>query len=256
MADHLNPSDNGASHFSRTGSEASVDASLSSGATNRNTGKRAAAGGKPSHQPNYFIAVPVSNPGIHEAASTVHQGILEKNAALQPAMVSITKSHITLMVLRLDGDEDIAKARLALDACHAKLTCAPDKPTWPVAVPFRGLSHFNHSVLYIDPVESDGLTRLHHMAGIVESCFADHGLHTPDARNKFTPHLTLMKLSKAPELRRKNIKRIHTEVYEAFREHDFGVEHISRLQLCSMTLPQDAKTGYYFCEKEVDLLLS
>lgn len=75
--------------------------------------------------PNYFIAVPVSNPIIHEAASLAHKHILDVNCKFQPAMVSIAKLHVTLLVLRLNSEEELTR----LGRTVAGRLTDTDKPT-------------------------------------------------------------------------------------------------------------------------------
>jgi 2'-5' RNA ligase len=108
----------------------------------------------------------------------------------------------------IDACEQIAKAKISL----------PN-------ITFTGLSHFKHKVLYIDPVQNvelDALkqiarrsrslyifivVRLHINMVILEICrnaYQQRGIQLLDTR-PFTPHLTLLKLSKAPELYRQGI---------------------------------------------------
>jgi 2'-5' RNA ligase len=109
------------------------------------------------------------------------------------------------------------RARQSLiDVCHqialAKLP--------PPQITFTGLSHFNNKVLYIDPVKDCHLDVLTRIAGIIpltilsflyclfeEICretYEKNGILTTDTR-PFNPHLTLFKLSKAPDLYRKGL---------------------------------------------------
>ena len=131
------------------------------------------------------------------------------------------------------------RAKLALDLCREKIIASQtNNSTWPLDIPFRGLSHFGRQVVYIEPAPSEGLSRLHDIFHTVEACFAQHGIVSTDRKATFTPHLTLMKLSKAPRLRRLGIKEIHPALFSAFENHDFGVESVTKIQLCSMLLPK------------------
>ncbi len=89
-------------------------------------------------------------------------------------------------------------------------------------ITFTGLSHFNHKVLYIDPVKDAHLDVLTRIAGIIyflfwifvkffllfeEICretYEKNGILSTDDRS-FNPHLTLFKLSKARDLHRKGL---------------------------------------------------
>ncbi|GAV06767.1 hypothetical protein RvY_16698 [Ramazzottius varieornatus] len=204
--------------------------------------------------PNYFVAVPVENPAIREAGLAVQECIIKANESWKSAMVSVRKFHITLMVLCLGNEEEIERAHRALQASKEKIhNLSESESQFPeLRLDFKGLESFGNQVLYINPVPSDGLTRLHEAARVVRETFAAHGLGSTDKKVSFEPHLTLMKLSKAPQLRRKGLK-IPPDVYAEHLSLECGSEVISSLQLCSMMLPQDKETGYYFVSKQVDL---
>ena len=57
--------------------------------------------------PNAFVAVRVPSRHIREGLATVQSGMVEKEKAVQSALTSLDKLHITLSVIRLeDGDEE------------------------------------------------------------------------------------------------------------------------------------------------------
>lgn len=59
--------------------------------------------------PNYFIAVPVSNPAIRESAMLIQNSILDVESDFRSAMVSVAKLHVTLMVMRLEDEKAVAR---------------------------------------------------------------------------------------------------------------------------------------------------
>ncbi|MGH0142184.1 UNVERIFIED_CONTAM: hypothetical protein FKN15_052238 [Acipenser sinensis] len=63
---------------------------------------------------------------------------------------------------------------------------------------------------------------------------------------EFKPHLTILKLSKAPALRRMRLKKI---LYEEYEDAAFGTELFTRIDLCSMHKKQ--ASGYYHCESSI-----
>ena len=57
--------------------------------------------------PNAFVAVRVPSRHIREGLAAVQSGMVEKEKAVQSALTSLDKLHITLSVIRLeDGDEE------------------------------------------------------------------------------------------------------------------------------------------------------
>ncbi|XP_055355708.1 A-kinase anchor protein 7-like [Paramacrobiotus metropolitanus] len=208
---------------------------------------------KPKLMPNYFLAVPVSSPQIHAAAQNAQEDIVSGSPQLQPALIPLATLHVTLMVMRLENAEDVARASATLDASLPHLRALFPSTATPLSLSFRGLDHFRHQILFISPVDDDALARLRLLADTLNERFAAAGLPSTDPQKAFTPHLTLMKLSRAPQLRRHGVKHIEPAVYAAHREAVFGGEKVSKVQLLAMTLPKDKATGYYYCAKEISL---
>ncbi|CAF1183493.1 unnamed protein product, partial [Didymodactylos carnosus] len=97
-----------------------------------------------------------------------------------------------------------------------------------VQLTFRSLSMFGKNILYIDLDKDSHYERLNQFA---------------DTR-KFTPHLTLVKLSKAHgNLRKKGIKHIEDTWCTMYKNQHFGVENIESLILCNMMKKQ--MDGFY-----------
>ena len=59
-----------------------------------------------------------------------------------------------------------------------------------------------------------------------------------------------MKLSRAPSLRKKGVRRIKSELYKAYSNGLFGEQIMDGLQLCSINKPKSPE-GYYYKAEEV-----
>ena len=59
--------------------------------------------------PNAFVAVRISSAEIHSKLKEVQDGMVAANERLAKVLVPIEKSHITLIILRLDGDEAVER---------------------------------------------------------------------------------------------------------------------------------------------------
>jgi 2'-5' RNA ligase len=79
---------------------------------------------------------------------------------------------------------------------------------------------------------------------MIEKC----GIELTD--KNFTPHMTLMKLSKSKDLFKKGIKKIDQSIYTQLKENPFGVEHVDKIHLCSIT--EKDSDGFYKIEKSID----
>ena len=59
--------------------------------------------------PNAFVGVRIPSDEIRAKIEEVQQMLLTKDQRLQPTFVATGKNHITLMVMRLDGQEEIER---------------------------------------------------------------------------------------------------------------------------------------------------
>ncbi|XP_041483679.1 uncharacterized protein LOC121430477 [Lytechinus variegatus] len=198
--------------------------------------------------PNYFVAIQVCSPEIHQALHNVQQTVMAGDEKLKDAMVPIPTLHLTIMVMHLATDEDVERAKLALMECHRLL--GPEITRKKLNIWFHGLGHFNNQVMFAKIKDIDGiLDTLYNVAETVENCYRRHGIHSTGERG-FKPHLTVMKLSRAPSLRKKGVRRIKSELYRAHSATLFGNQPVSGFQLCSINKPK-SEDGYYYKAHEV-----
>ncbi|XP_033645025.1 uncharacterized protein LOC117304596 isoform X2 [Asterias rubens] len=198
--------------------------------------------------PNFFVAVQVSNPQIHEALRDVQQTVVSGDEKLKDAMVPIATLHLTIMVMHLATEEDVERAKEALDECHQLLSPRFEKEK--LSILFGGLGHFNNQVMFAKIKDQDNILEiLYEIADTVEKCFSDYNLVSTGERG-FKPHLTVMKLSRAPSLRKKGVRRIKSELYKAHSNQVFGEQVLEGLQLCSINKPKTVE-GYYCKAAEV-----
>lgn len=195
--------------------------------------------------PNFFLAIRVSNPQIHSAIKIVQDSITTYNEKLTPALIPLATLHLTLMVIHLENDEQIQKAKEVLNQC--KISLDPILQNSALTITFSGLDHFNHQVLYIKALGGEEV--LKSVVNIVRETFTKEGIPSTD-RREFSPHLTVMKLSRKPMLRRKGIKKIPEESYVSWVDMSFGEESVNSLHLCSMNKKKE-KDGFYKCEATV-----
>lgn len=193
--------------------------------------------------PNYFLAIRVSSPQIHSVIKIVQDSITTHNDKLTPALVSLATLHLTLMVIHLESDEQIQKATEVLNQC--KISLDPILRNDALTLTFSGLDHFNHQVLYVKLCEGEENEVLKSVVNTVRETFTKEGIPCTDPR-EFSPHLTVMKLSRSPALRRKGIKKIPAESYASWVDMSFGEESVNALHLCSMNEKKE-KDGFYKC---------
>jgi len=151
------------------------------------------------------------------------------------------------MVIHLENDEQIQRAKEVLNQCKISLDHILQNNA--LTMTFSGLDHFNHQVLYAKLCGGEDMEALKSVVNIVRETFTKEGIPSTDSR-EFSPHLTVMKLSRNPKLKRKGIKKIPEESYASWVDMSFGEEPVNAVHLCSMNKKRE-KDGFYKCEATV-----
>ncbi|XP_037541726.1 A-kinase anchor protein 7 isoform X2 [Nematolebias whitei] len=204
---------------------------------------------KKSHRPNYFVSIPITNTQIKSAVTEIQEAVLQQEPRLAKAMIPVPTLHITLLVTHLTSQEqvDLAAAVLAqVEPSVAELLGGRD-----LVLPFSGIGHFRKEVVFVGL--DTGLHRhtLDSLAELLQSRFEEQGLLQRDCPS-FEPHLTIMKLSRAPKLRSQGIKRVNPTLYSEYTNKIFGNQTVERVDLCSM-LKKKQQDGYYHTETSLQL---
>ncbi|KAL7889039.1 hypothetical protein AOLI_G00040130 [Acnodon oligacanthus] len=209
---------------------------------------------KGSPRPNYFVSIPITNQKIKQAVEELQAEILQKEPRLSRALIPVGTLHITLLVTHLATPEEVHSAAAALEEMQPTLRALLGGRS--LTLPFRGIGHFRQEVAFIQIEEGEHLSTLSSIADSVRRAFEEKGVSSGDQKD-FKPHLTFIKLSRAPKLRRQGIKKLDAALYSPFERREFGEESACTLDLCSM-LKKKWADGYYHREKTVtfDLLQS
>ncbi|XP_047674385.1 A-kinase anchor protein 7 isoform X2 [Tachysurus fulvidraco] len=202
---------------------------------------------KDSPRPNYFVSIPITNQKIKQGVEEVQSEVLQKDPRLSRALIPVGTLHVTLLVTHLSSQEQIDSAALAIEEMESMLTSLVGGRS--LVLPFRGIGHFKQEVAFIHIEEGEHISTLTHIADSVRKAFEEKGIPTGDQK-AFKPHLTFIKLSRAPKLRRQGVKKLDSRLYAAFEQRVFGEENVCTMDLCSMLKKKDAE-GYYHREKTV-----
>ncbi|XP_060769731.1 A-kinase anchor protein 7 isoform X2 [Neoarius graeffei] len=202
---------------------------------------------KDNPRPNYFVSIPITNQKIKQGVEEVQAEVLQKDPRLSRALIPVDLLHITLLVTHLSTQEQIDTAALAIEEMQSMLTSLVGGRS--LVLPFCGIGHFKQEVAFIQIEEGEHLSTLTHIADSVRRAFEEKGIPVGDQKD-FKPHLTFIKLSRAPKLRRQGVKKLDLSLYAAFEQRVFGEENVCTVDLCSMLKKKDAD-GYYHREKTV-----
>ncbi|XP_004401252.1 PREDICTED: A-kinase anchor protein 7 isoform gamma-like [Odobenus rosmarus divergens] len=199
------------------------------------------------YQPNYFLSIPITNKEITRGIKILQNAIIQQDKQLAKAMTSDGSFHITLLVMQLLSEDEVnigIGALLELKPFIEEILQGKQ-----LILPFQGIDTFGNQVGFVKLAEGDHVNSLLEIAEAAKRTFQEKGILAGENRS-FKPHLTFMKLSKAPWLRKKGVKKIDPEFYEKFISHRFGEEMVHRIDLCSM-LKKKQSNGYYHCESSI-----
>ncbi|XP_077632242.1 A-kinase anchoring protein 7 isoform X2 [Crocuta crocuta] len=184
---------------------------------------------------------------ITRGIKILQDAIIQQDKQLAKAMISDGAFHITLLVMQLLNEEEVNIGIGAL--FELKPVIEEILQGKQLILPFQGIDTFGNQVGFVKLAEGDHINPLMEIAEAAKSTFQGKGILAGENRS-FKPHLTFMKLSKAPWLRKKGVKKIDPEFYEKFISHRFGEEMVHRIDLCSM-LKKKQSNGYYHCESSI-----
>ncbi|XP_043074908.1 A-kinase anchor protein 7-like isoform X2 [Puntigrus tetrazona] len=202
---------------------------------------------KEAARPNYFVSVPITNPEIKRAVEDVQKLLLEKDCRLSRALIPVGTLHITLLVTHLSTQEQLDLAASTLSELESPLNTLLGGRR--LILPFCGVGHFKHEVAFVQITDGEHLTTLTLMAESIRKAFEERGILSGDDK-AFKPHLTFLKLSRAPKLRKQGVKKLDPALFSEFEGRVFGDECVCRVDLCSM-LKKKSADGYYHREKSV-----
>ncbi|NXD69804.1 AKA7G protein, partial [Eolophus roseicapillus] len=203
---------------------------------------------RPRETPNYFVAIPITDDQILDQIEDVQELIFTKEPDLLRALLPVQTMHLTIIVAHLGTEEEVRKAVLALKQSKTKVEAILQGKD--LNMTFHGIGQFNNQVIYVKMLEEDQ-KRLSRIAEAVEECFIEMNLDVSGSKD-FKPHLTFLKLSKAPRLKRKGFRKICSDLYKQYEDSYFGTEVFSQIDLCAMRKKKQ-QSGYYYCECSINV---
>ncbi|NXT01694.1 AKA7G protein, partial [Jacana jacana] len=203
---------------------------------------------RPRETPNYFVSIPITDDQILDRIEDVQELIFTKEPNLLRALLPVQTMHLTIIVAHLGTEEEVKKAVLALKQSKAKVEAILQGKD--LNMTFHGIGQFNNQVIYVKMLEEDQ-KMLSRIAEAVEECFTEMNLDISGSKD-FRPHLTLLKLSKVPRLKRRGFRKICSDLYKEYEDSYFGTEVFSQIDLCAMRKKKQ-ESGYYFCECSINV---
>nr|XP_019584954.1 PREDICTED: A-kinase anchor protein 7 isoform X13 [Rhinolophus sinicus] len=152
------------------------------------------------YQPNYFLSIPITNKEVTRGIKILQNAIIQQDKRMSKAMTNDGSFHVTLLVMQLLNDDDI---NIGIDALLELKPCIEEILQGKyLTLPFQGIDTFENQVGFVKLAEGDHMNPLLEIAEAAKRTFQEKGILAGESRS-FKPHLTFMKLSKAPWLRKK-----------------------------------------------------
>ena len=188
-------------------------------------------------RPTHFVCLRINDEEVKARVQKVIDHVTKLNPQLAEGIIKPTSLHVTVCMIQLSTDEQIETAKRVFNACQLRfLTVLPDC----VKMEFTGVDNFRERLIYVKVKPLPGLSKL--FSHLIEQ-FQLAGLKTPGNHEEYTPHITLLRLSR-PLQRQLDTKLINPECYRPFLVKDLGKQTISSLHLCSMHAPAQSD-GFY-----------
>ena len=210
----------------------------------------------------HFVAIPVS--GIHSRVQTVQEKVVshDRGKRLKPALIPVETLHLTLLAIHLNlgnKQREIEEADKILRQCRTKIL-KDVLPSGAFTLKFKGLDfRFPEGekpwLRYVKPVGEEGIQKLKKVYDEVRKTFTERGFPPTNPKRKFHPHVTIINLNEAPNLKKEGISKIPEEIFSTCEglDLDFGEEQVSSLHLYEMGR-NEAEDGssFYNCVARTD----
>lgn len=210
-------------------------------------------------QPNYFIAIRLSDPIIRSKVKIVQDAADER---LKPALVPLKKLHLSLLAIRLKDEKEIEEVKKILQQMKSVL------PNGAFTIKCKGLDYFRYpqkpsdrkkklpgppkklrKVLYVKPFGEE-LGRLQRrIRDVVRDTFKGRDIlpsDSDDEDKEWIPHIAVIRLKD----KHTEVEEIPEKSFKPFLGWDFGEQQVSSLFLCS--IGTTAEDGFYKTEAKID----
>ena len=189
------------------------------------------------NRPTHFVCIHIDNEEVKANIQNIISHITRLNPQLADCLINIPSLHVTLCMARLINDEQIETAKRVLQAARLQfISLLPNC----MELSFNGVSNFRERLIFIKMKPEPALSKF--VSHLIEQ-FQAAGLRTPGNHEEYTPHITIVKLSR-PMQRELNTFIINPACYQPFLETHLGHQPISSVHLCSMHAPAQPD-GFY-----------
>ncbi len=180
-------------------------------------------------RPTHFVCIHVCDQEVVTNIQTVQEHILTVSPQLSEGLVSPTAFHVTLCMVRLENDDHITKAKHALEKMKRQFLLLLPRS---VHLLLNGVDNFKDRLVYIKVAPNAALSKL--VAVLIERLQAA-GVKTPGNHSEYTPHVTIVKMSRPMQRELSNARIAGQASYSKFQDKIMGKQQLQTIDLCSIT---------------------
>lgn len=177
-------------------------------------------------RPTHFVCIKVHNSQIVERVGKILHHICSCAPDLTSGCLELGALHVTLCMLRIESETQKLAAQKVLEDLQRSFVQTLPPST---ELEFTGVGNFHGRLLYAKVVPHQGLNR---MVSMLMEQLQNAGVRTPGNFAEYTPHMTLLKLSR-PMQREAHTATIVPALYSKFTDMHLGTQKIDMLYLCS-----------------------
>lgn len=189
------------------------------------------------NRPTHFVCVHITNSKVKENVARIQSHITGLTPQLAEGCLPVEALHVTLCMIRLENENQISIAQDVMKNARAQFIHILPRC---LHLSFTGVGNFRERLVYVKVAACPALEKF--VFFLIER-FREAGLRTPGNHEEYTPHMTVVKLSR-PMQRELHTGIISPASYQPFLDTDLGSHQIESLSLCSMTAPKQAD-GFY-----------
>ena len=188
---------------------------------------------KVKNEPNFFVSIPITNRELLNNIKKLNDDLQTSNHLVNQFMMPDSSYHVTLCTLRVDGEEELKKAKQALESIKNTDNFASN--FLPIQLKFSGISDFYNKVFHVK-CECPDLDKLERLKKLILEKFKEFEVNLAGNYYEFIPHLTIFKISGSnPESKNQQVcLLIDNLTWMKYEEFDFGCQNVKELELWEM----------------------
>ncbi len=187
-------------------------------------------------RPTHFVCIKIQNAQVLKKVGEILQHICSCAPDLAVGCLTLEALHVTLCMLRIESETQSQAAQEVLRNLQRSFVQILPPST---VLEFTGVGNFHGRLLYAKVAPNHGLSKL---VSMLMEQLLNAGVRTPGNFAEYTPHMTLLKLSR-PMQREAHTATIVPALYSKFSDMQIGTQKIRTLFLCSTSGPK--VDGFY-----------